>query len=97
LMSLRGPSPTALAVTIRNIKAAESDTGPSARDREQEFLQAVQSAAERVGRCIKVPRRDCSVEDVSQTIASLLAAGFAGTQVPATAAAAPTASCSSGQ
>jgi len=100
LLSLRGPSQTAVAVTPRNIKAEESDTGtgPRAQERVQEFVQALERAAALVQFNIKSKDRGSwTPQRANGTIAQMLSAGFAGNIGPATAAAAPTASCSSGQ
>ena len=45
LLSLRGPSPTAAAVTIGSIKAEVFDSPSRAAERENSFLQAAESAA----------------------------------------------------
>jgi hypothetical protein len=100
LLSLRGPSQTAVAVTPLNIKAEESDTGtgPRAQERVQEFVQALERAAALVQFNIKSKDRGSwTPQRANGTIAQMLSAGFAGNIGPATAAAAPTASCSSGQ
>jgi hypothetical protein len=98
LLSLRGPSPTAMAVTPRGIKAEESDSPPLACERERIFLQALRSAAQKLDLPTSSKARgNWTCQQANAKIAELLAAGFVGGIVPASGAAAPTASSSSGQ
>ena len=105
LLSLRGPSPTAAAVTIGSIKAEVFDSPSRAAERENSFLQAAESAAATLSLTLQSKHRgDWTAQQANAKIAELLAEGFAGrvgakNTVPAPAAtdAAPAASSSSWQ